>query len=52
MGKKNDRRNPRVKISKLTKEEATERLDKLKQTEPELTSVYARHLLQHLAILG
>ena len=47
-----DRRTKRVKISKLTKEEATERLEKLKQTEPELTSVYARHLLSHLEILG
>ena len=52
MGKKNDRRNKRIKISKLSKEEATERLDKLKQAEPELTSVYARHLLKRLANLG
>ena len=51
MGKK-DRRKERVKISKLTKEETTERLDKLKQTEPALTSVYARHLLSHLEMLG
>ena len=48
MGKKNDRKNERVKISRLTKEQTNERLEKLKQTEPELTSVYARHLVQHL----
>jgi hypothetical protein len=51
MGKK-DRRNERVKISKLSKEQLLEKIETLRQTEPELSSVYARHLVQRLEIVG
>ena len=51
MGKK-DRRNERVKISKLSKEQLLEKIETLRQAEPELSSVYARHLVQRLEIVG
>ena len=52
MGKKKDRRNERVKISKLSKEQLQEKIETLKQTEPDLASVYARHLIERLALVG